>query len=418
MAVVAGRTNLQVRQSVGHNLGAVYVSTASSEVPDSSSLIDDTLVGPDDEFKGHWVRMVGGDLTGEQGRVGSYAESSTDLTVAPAFSGDINTADAYELWSDEYNPTNIDGFIKDAVLDLYGTVYVPDWDVSLFGDGKTLSFAIPTAIKYIKGLQWRSQVALTEIHNCNAAWDESVDGDATVTVDTVLAKRGNGSVKFVVAAGMSANTIVATDSFSSKNISNKTHLEAWMWSDVATTAGDWRILLDDTASCASPVESLSVPALTARTWTHLQLALANPELDTALISVGLKYVNDSGATQVRLDDMNVVNVNTARWTEIPNRSWEIDKEARQLNISVGIAADTAHKQIRIQGMKVPTLPTSDSSTFDVDDWYVICRTTELAFASHAQHGDSERRQTQADRWAARTNEAKKGFSRISGRSVE
>ena len=419
MVVVAGRTALQVRQSVGKNVGAVRVSTASSEIPDSSSLIDDTLIGPDDEYKGKHVRMSGvGDLAGEQSRVSTYTESGTDATVSPAFSGSINTADGYEMWDEEFDPTDIDEFIRDAVLDLYGEVFVHDWDTSFYGDGDITRFAIPTGITHIQGIDYRASIHSTSIHTCDAVWDESTATNATVSVDTKLNKRGNSSMKFVVAAGASANDILATDSFSAKNISDRTHVEFWIWSDIATVAGDLLLLLDDTASCASPLESLSVPALTARTWNRVQVALANPELDTALISVGLKYVTDNGAQILFLDDIEAVHIETATWRKIPLKAWGIDHEARQMWFSDGVRIATAHKMIRLQALKNPTIPSSDSDTFDVDDWYVICRATELAFSSHAQHGDDEKRQTQADRWSLRADKAKDGHTRLSGRAVD
>ena len=96
--------------------------------------------------------------------------------------------------------------------------------------------------------------------------DESVDSDFTVTTDTKVKKQGTASNRIVVAAGASAGDIV-TDSITSKDISAYDYIEFWARSTVATSAGNLKILLDDTANCASPVETLSVPALVADTWT-------------------------------------------------------------------------------------------------------------------------------------------------------
>ena len=95
----------------------------------------------------------------------------------------------------------------------------------------------------------------------------------------------------VIASGASAGDFV-TDSITSKNISGYDYIEMWVKSTVATSAGNLKLLLDDSASCASPLETLSIPALTADTWTFVRMQLSTPELDTAIISVGLEYDSD------------------------------------------------------------------------------------------------------------------------------
>ena len=418
MPVVTGRTWKQTRQAVGKNLGAVRISTASSEVPDTSSLIDDKLIGPDDEHNGDFIWFVDNDIDGQKTRVSDYASSTTDMTLAPAVSAAINTGDTYEQWNEEFDPEDIEDYMTEAIMDTVGHWFVPDWDTSFHGDGRTTRYSIPSTIKRISALEYRTSISSTDLHQCNAAWDELVDGDATVSVDNKLYKRGQAANKFVIAAGMAANDIIATDSIASVNLINRSHVEFWIWSNVTTTAGQLELLLDDTAQCASPVETLSVPAITARTWLRVQVALANPESDTAIISIGLKYTGDFGAATVLIDDITSVQIDTADWTTAPPGAWGIDKEAGQLWISAGLRDAATHKQIRLQGWKNPTIPTSDSTALDVDDWFVICRATELSFASHAQQGDDEKRQAQADRWAARAELAKKQFPRLSGRAVE
>ena len=103
--------------------------------------------------------------------------------------------------------------------------------------------------------------------------------------------KGSASNKFVIAAGASAGDI-ATDSITSVNLAKYDYIEFWIKSTVATSAGNLKILLDDSASCASPIETLNVPALTANTWKYCRVALSNPHTDTAIISVGLEYIPD------------------------------------------------------------------------------------------------------------------------------
>ena len=145
----------------------------------------------------------------------------------------------------------------------------------------------------------------TLVHDCEAAWDELVDADATVTADTSVFKVGTHSMKAVVAAELSAGDIVATDAFTAKNLSGMTHLAFWVYASVALDAGDYQILLDDTAQCASPVESLDIPAVAANTWTFCKVALAAAASCTAIVSVGFKCVVDKPGT-FYLDDIRAI----------------------------------------------------------------------------------------------------------------
>ena len=145
------------------------------------------------------------------------------------------------------------------------------------------------------------------IHTCESVWDELVDADAVATADATLYKVGSKSAKLAVGASLGAADIVATDSLTAVDLSNYTHLVAWVRSSVALDAGDYQILLDDTAECASPVESLDIPALDADTWTQVKIALADPSACEAIISVGVKCIVDQGALDFYIDDIRAIN---------------------------------------------------------------------------------------------------------------
>jgi hypothetical protein len=283
-----------------------------------------------------------------------------------------------------------------------------------------MRFDIPANISIINHLYYRSRVTSTILHSCNAAFDETVDSDITVTVDTEDKKRGTGSNKFVIAAGASAGDI-ATDSFTSKDISKYDYLECWVKSTVATSAGNLKILLDDSASCASPIETLEVPALTANTWTYVRMALANPETDTAIISIGLEYDADLNACQVRLDDIKVVQNDTAEWTIFPKHLWKIDRSARDLILSDSGRLEAGYSLLKITGGDKPALMTAETDTSEVDDSYIIARATGLAFAaaSGGTGTDPDQKRQQAAFWLGLAEQSKRAFPMlITGRVVE
>ena len=410
MAVIQGRTRAQLRQSVGYNLGALYVSSASGN-GSTTTIVDNTLIGADDNFNGRWVVFNDADGTaGQVTRVSDYTSSSTTLTLSPAVASSSATSDTYELWDDEYNPAIIDDFINQSILETTGHAWDPIENLSFHTDGSTLRFDVPSGISMIQDVYYRNSVDFTRIHACAEAFDETVDSDFTVSLDTKDKKQGTQSCKFVIAAGASAGDI-ATDSITSKDISGYDYIEFWAKSTVATSAGNLKILLDDTASCASPIETLSVPALSADTWTFCRVALANPETDTAIISVGLEYDADIGAATVWLDDISVVKNDTAEWVKIPRNLWRVDKEAKDVVFDSYMHGVARYSLLKIVGGDKPALLTSDSDTSEVNERYLIAAATARAYASTSGGSgtDPDQRRSQAGFWFGMANAAKRAL---------
>jgi hypothetical protein len=411
MAVVQGRTRAQLRQSIGYNLGVVYVSSASGNASAANEITDNTLIGADDNYNGRHVIFNDADGTsGQATRVSNYTSSSTTLTLSPALAANPATSDTYELWDDEYKPAVIDDFINQAIIEVTGNAWDPVEKLDLHSDGQTLRFDVPSGLSMIQDIYYRRSVDFTRLHACAEVFDETVDSDITVSLDTKDKRQGSQSCKFVIVAGASAGDI-ATDSITSKDISGYDYIEFWAKSTVATSASNLKILLDDTASCASPLETLDVPALTADTWTFCRVALANPETDTAIISVGLEYDSDIGATTVWLDDISVVRNDTAQWEKIPRHLWKVDKEAQDIVFDNYVHGVTRYHALKIVGGDKPALLSADSSTSEVNERYLIAAATARAFgASSGGPGtDPDQRRGQAGFWFGMANSAKKAL---------
>ena len=410
MAVLQGRTRAQLRQSIGYNLGAVYVSSSSSGGT-TTTIVDNTLTGGDDDHNGKWVVFNDADGTsGQVTRVSDYVASSTTLTVSPAIAASSATDDTYELWDDIYPPARIDDFINQAIMDTIGHAWDPVEKLDLHTDGTTQRFDVPSGVSMIKDLYYRAKVDYERLHACAVAFDETIDSDITVSLDTKDKKQGSQSNKFVIAAGASAGDL-ATDSITSKNISGYDYIEFWVKSTVATSAGNLKLHLDDTASCASPVESISIPALTADTWTFVRDQIDNPELCSAIISVGLEYDSDLGACTVWLDDISVVKNDSAQWEKIPRNLWRIDKEAKDIVFDNYAHSVARYSLLKIVGGDKPVLLTSDSATSEIHEQFIIARATGLALASNAggPATDPDNLNSKAGFWMGMSNAAKKAF---------
>jgi hypothetical protein len=410
-----GRTREEIRVSVGYNLPrALYVSSASSN-GDTTSLFDNTLRGGDDVHNGKYIILTSGSNDGAVRRVNDYVESSTDITFEPAASNSVASGDTYEMWLPQYPPTRIHDLINQAIMETYGRVYDPVEDISLHGDRFQARYDLPSDFTMVKRVYYRTGWAGDEVHPCDRTFDETTDSDFTQLVQDEDYKHGSNALSITVAAGASANDLL-TDSIDSLDMSGHTHLEFWIKSTVTTTAGQLSILLDDTAACASPLETLAVPALTADTWTYARVALANPESDRAIISIGFRYTSDIGACTIILGYVQGVNNDKMTWGEVPRHLWRIDKESRDLVFTKGGVDTVGSSLIRLQGGDDPLLLTSDSSVCEINDQYVIDRSTELSLlsASGGAQTDAEERRRLAGYFGRRADKAWSRFPMLVG----
>ena len=185
----------------------------------------------------------------------------------------------------------------------------------------------------------------------------------------------------------------------------------WVKSTVATSAGNLKLLLDDTASCGSPLETLSIPALSADTWTFVRMSLSNPETDTAIISVGLEYDSDLGACTVWIDDISAVQNDTAEWTTLDRRLWKIDKEARDLILGRDGQDAVGYSLIKLTGGDKPATLSSETDTTEISERYVIAFATARALlaTSGGPTTDPDNKRQLVAYWDGEVNRARASF---------
>jgi hypothetical protein len=374
-------------------------------------VVDTKLRGGNDVHNAKWARFISGTISGEISRVDDYVQSTWTITVAPAYTLTVPSLATYELWLAEFNPARIDEFINQAILDTYGRAYDPVESLALHTGSRFARFDVPSGIKAISQVYYRAKVASQEIHSCDSAWNESVAAGLTAAVDTEIKWRGNSSLRITVAASAAASALI-TDNLTALDISGKTHIEFWCRSSIAVLAGGIHLLLDDTASGVSPLETLALPALVANTDTFVRLALANPHLDTAIISVGVRFTTDNGASVFWIDDVEAINHDTAVWEPVSRRAWWLEKETGDLLLTEEGRVDVGYSLLKLLGGDAPALLAADSDVCEIDESYVIARATELALES--VRAIKESYGAQADRWAARATLARRSLHRLQG----
>lgn len=141
------------------------------------------------------------------------------------------------------------------------------------------------------------------VEDCEDAWASAVG--VACTADTTYKKRGSKSALATIDAAYTGTG--ATEDFAVISLIEYTHIKFWIRSNTATTAAQLDILLDNTAACASALETLSIPALVADTWTECILKFVLPSALTDIISVGLEVaVAFTDEVLVYIDDIRVI----------------------------------------------------------------------------------------------------------------
>ena len=125
----------------------------------------------------------------------------------------------------------------------------------------------------------------------------------TVSATTTQVKVGTYSAGLSISATTSVG-LVATSTVGTSNLSLQSSVAFWIRSSIDIDRGDLKLVLDETADCLSPDESLSVPALSANSWKFVKLPFerASTTRDAAAC-VGISLATDRGAQDVYVDEV-------------------------------------------------------------------------------------------------------------------
>ena len=420
MALTYSKTLEDLRKAIGRNLGKMVTGTTSGS-GSTTTAVDATLFGGDDEYNGSYIRITSGTYDGTTRRITDYTSSTGTMTFA-AVAGTIAGSVTYELWESGFDPDVVDEFIDQAILELAGRSYDPIENLDIHTDGINARWEIPSNIEMIQDVYYRDKFTVKELHNCDTVFTATNNASDTIVPSVVTEdkKRGSGANKFVLTSA-SADTGLMTVAIDSVDLSKYDYIEFWIKSTQTTTAaGDLRILLDDNAACASPIETLNVPVLTRNVWKYCRLPLNLAEKDTAIISIGLKFhdvsnINDGDAT-IFLDDIKAVKNDTATWVKLPRDTWRIDKEGTLQGASTAdlVLSDrgralASYRMIKLVGGDKPALFSgNDSNTTEVMERFVIAYATALTAQAGSTRAelDTDGMRTLAGFWHNKAAEAR------------
>lgn len=369
MAVIAAQTRKQLRQTIGYRLGSML--TSSTTAAGSTTSFEDTeLPAGDGTQNGKHFVQTSGDNDGSIRIIEEYIGGSKIGRFRTAMGSAVASGVTYELHDSDMPPARIHDAINEAIRTVTRKGAPPSTDISIHTTSKLLSYSIPTAMVGIARVDVRTLYNREDIDNADSAWSESNDSDVTVSLDDEDYREGSGSNKLVVAGTVSAGDILVSQS-GSWDLTGMTHVEWWAKASTATAAGDLALILSTTANAGTETEKLAFPALTANTWTRCRVALANPESDGAIISVGVEYDANNAANDIWIDGVEATQTGSEWWEPIPRRNWRIDKDNRELVLDPEAQGWAMHHMLKINGVKKPTELSSDTDSCDVEPEYII-----------------------------------------------
>ncbi len=220
---------------------------------------------------------------------------STDQTVAWAASAAINTQ------------KNIDFALPASPCNIYQAICLNPSRVSdITVDVKVTepTFNGETRRINLTSFDVAKATALQLFNDETAPFVTAQGANVTCSTDAVTYKVSTKSAKLAVGANATTGLLASVATTGTYNLSIYSHLWFWVYSSIALNAGDLTMSVDNTAACASPIETISIPAIAATTWTKLYIPMVDPTLCTAIVSMGVNMAVDKGAFDIYFDDVS------------------------------------------------------------------------------------------------------------------
>lgn len=373
------RTRAQIRQSIGLLTGKLWqdngvTSSPTETAPSAGILIDDNLAfGTEDEHRGKWIWYTDSAAAVNQRRIIASDPSARSLIPSVGFGAVPNSSWTYELWDHDASPTQVHEFIDQSITETDRKGAVPLTSDSFHTGGNIYSWGLSSAIAGVRFAQWRRSYTGQQVTSLDNAM--TAGANATVSTDSEDVKEGSNINVINVTAAASSTETIATDSHTSINMRGYTNVEFWLKSNVNTTSSNFRFQLNEGSTNR---ETLTLPALTADSWTRVNVALANPELDSAISRFVLQTgSSDGGSATLFADDVIVYRDNAEEWVTIPRNKWSVDQNRREFSIDRD--AGVPYAKLQLVGVQLPSLLDTDTEQSLVDPQYVVHSATAKIF---------------------------------------
>ena len=395
MAAIQSKTRQELRLSIGYQLGAVNSSTTTA-AGTTNTFIDDSLFGGNDNYNGYWVVFTSGNNSGTIARIKDYDSSTYKITLQNYLSSIVASGTTYEMYDSDVPPARIHDFINRSISTITRKGAPPMTDFTLHTSRQVYSYALPSTMIGVQKVEYRQKYFAKSLFSCDSVFDEVTSGVTSVVVDSEDYREGSASNKMVVASATSTNAVLISDSMSSTDLSGYTHIELWIKCSASLSAGDLAVRLSASANAGTSTDQVSIPATSATTCTHHRIALNNPYSNTAIISVGIVQVVDTGTPTIHVDDIRVTRDYGSYYEEVHKNFYTIDRANSRLVFDANARAVTSHSLLKLTGVNKPTLLTAESTSCDVEPEYIIHKSTAMALNARSDRSADRRQASQLD----------------------
>jgi len=378
MPIIGSQNRKEIRQSILYNVATDHLIASTATADGTTATLIDTyglVKGDTDEYKG-WQLQINSTVTsgaavGSKAWVTGYNASTKTLTFSPVFAAAVKSTQEYELVKPPYIFESVNSKINDAINSAMDDCLQDKIDTTLWTEKDTKEYVIPTGFVGIHCVEYCSD---TEgVYDGDDEWTAGTS--VTQSLDYEVERRGNSCNKFVVGAASTAGALLSYKNITSSDLSSYDTVELWIKSTIAVTAGDLTFVMDDTAACASPIETLSLPALTADKWTRCTMSLDYPYLDTDIISIGIqqKTAIDLGAFTFWVDFVLVYKSANREFKVLPVEYWDVvGGSTAYLKISpMGLMVTGYDSSLRLSGYDKPDTLSDDTTDCEVDPDYIV-----------------------------------------------
>ena len=399
MSITSGATFEDLTVAVGELLGAVETGTATGG--SSTTLVDTALRGGDESKTGKYYRLTSGSDDGVQRQASGYVQTTTTVTVVPAWATGASNGVTYEEWDGVFNPVAVRRAINQAVRDATGKIFDAKEDITLHTGG-TVRYDIPSPFAALYSdapVALRTWMESRIVLPGGQAWNESIQADWTVTQDVKDELFGRFPTKLAV-AGTASNGDVASQAISALDISGYDFIEFPIKVNVAVASGDLILRLSATPNGADTDKLITIPAIPAETDTWVRVPMSEsasgfvPSECTAIISIALEYNANVTANTIWIGEIEATLEDSYAFTPVRRDLWTVNKQGRDLVFSPSLFRRGAvwhnftghqstnhhiihdidslgYRLIRLRGGDNPLLMTSDADVNEIPDSYVI-----------------------------------------------
>ena len=361
------RTRKQIRQSIGVSLKAIdldagTITRAPAETSSAKSFIYDNAVafGAVNDYRGKWVIATDSGGTTETRRILSSDPNARVFEVSVPFSNTPDTDWEFEVWDEDVSPVSVHEYINNAIMEVNLASAVKFDSDSMHYTSAVKEYPLASSFSGVINVSYRTGVKGKQLVSYNDA-PSTLSSNTSISSDTAHYREGTAAAKISISASESASTDIAGSSFDSTDISGYDTLELWVNSNVATDTAQLVVKLMNGSSVR---ESLVVPALNADSYTHVQLSLNNPEIDTDITAVRISTDSSGGSSRtVNIDNLRAIRAQSGKYEPVHDRLWSLNQSDRSIVFSENMSIPAS--KLRVTGTKNPSLLSSDSAASDV-----------------------------------------------------